>query len=159
MPWVAATQLNCCKLSASDPKRPLADRIFVSRMNVKLTRILALLAIAACSSDDEMTLQESQRTWSPDGRVEAYVAEYARAGKGHTEIILMFDNGSCGGTAAHAAGTGIGVEILWVDDDNVEVHYPQSRPFQHSLMGHMNECFGRQVRVALMPHNDTNSGI
>ena len=119
--------------------------------------MVAVSFAAACSSGDRVNLDESQHMRSPGGSAVAYIAEYYTEEKAHTEVIVMFGNGSCGGLSAHAMGIDIDVDLVWIDDESLEVRHPQSRPFVYPPSGDIIECDGRQVRIVLVPKRDSSS--
>jgi hypothetical protein len=92
------------------------------------------------------------RVVSPAGWVSAYVDEYRDGPSGGmTQVILSFDNDTCGAGAVAAPGFDLGLRLRWTDPTTLEVIHPQNLAMRRNASGEYLQCGPRKVHVVLTP--------
>ena len=104
------------------------------------------------STNGEIDSSRTARAASPAGWVTAYVEE-TRGGPsgGVTQIILSFDNDTCGAGAVAASGLDLGLRLRWSDPTTLEVIHPQNLEMRRNASGEYLQCGPRKVHVVLTP--------
>src|SRR5262245_4762197 len=116
-------------------------------------RAAAVLFIAGCHDQSLPPITEYAHVRSPDGTVNAFVYEYGTEERGLTQVMLEFP-GDCGAGSVAAYRSGLGLELRWVDDENLQVLHPPGVEFQHNAPGELLRCFDRKVRVRLVARSE-----
>jgi hypothetical protein len=63
--------------------------------------------------------------------------------------MLSFDGGTCERGSVTANGTGLGLELHWIEPTTLQVTHPESVALEPSPSGEHLQCGSRKVRVTL----------
>jgi hypothetical protein len=118
---------------------------------LSLAVVPSLISCSSPDSSSSLDFKEGARVASPNGWVAAYVLEWSYgAGNGSTQVMLSFDGGRCGRGTLSADGTGLGLDLQWVEPAILQVTHPKSVDLKRGPgIEEEVQCGKRKVRVIL----------
>jgi len=144
-----------CTCRSLRARKLLRNRWADSMRRVSFLHVLMFLAACSCREqlDSGFSTRNTVEVTSPAGWCTASVVEttYEHPSSQVTQVLLSFDGGACGSGAASSTGTGLGLQLRWLDDTTLEVRHPASTPMTRNASGDVLQCRSRRVRVVLIP--------